>query len=185
MSIYSGKCDVADWFEDYDDEMIRKSNFYISGHIVPLRIDNHHDLSPYYPYLIAVGGRDSSGHSSILLSEESFVDSEEREMLGWKLCDIQKYYRKCKRKRINYNIDEATSQGCLFCSWDNIRRIAEIVGERGEKVTVEDLISEYKIRHPMSELYRKKLFERMIELGWSEKQARYWIWKDRSIGGNT
>lgn len=181
MSRYSGKCDVFDWFGGYDDELIRKSNFYISGHIVPLRINNHHDLAPYYPYLVVIG-TGSNGYQTVRLSEESFVDVEEREKLGWILRDIQKYYRKCKRKRIIYNIDEAISQGCLFSPGDERKRIAEIVGERGEKVTVEDLISEYKIRHPMSEYYRKKLFERMIELGWSEKQAGYWIWKDFSIG---
>lgn len=176
MSAYSGKCDVADWFEDKDDDYIKNSEFYLFGEIVPLRINNQHDLAPYYPYIIIIGGGKDT-RSIVHFSKESFIDSEEKDHLGWRLQNIQKYYRKCKRNKIPYTVEEAVKQCCFFTSTDVDKRIAEVVGEHGNKVTVEDLIEEYKIRLSTSEYYRERLLERMIELGWDKSKAEFWIWK--------
>ena len=177
MSRYSGKCDVADWLGDYDDGYIQNLKIFLMDEIVPLRIDNQHDLSPYYPFLVAVGVGDV-----IYLSRESFVDSEEKECLGWMLRGLQKYYRKCKRNKIPYKSEEAISQSCLFFSDEISLKIAKAVEECGNKLTVEDLIDKYGVRSPIHEHYRKTLFDKMTELGWSKEQANMWIWKDWKRG---
>lgn len=173
MSLYSGKCDVFDHFGDYDDEKLSQCDIYADDNLVPLRINNQHDLAPYYPYIVVF----SSG-KDVYLSHESYVDTEERRCIKWRLEDIQKYYRKCKRNKIPYSIEEAIRQLCIFTQTEIDIKIAEIVGERGDKVTAEDLIEEYGIRCKMQEYYRKQLLDTMIELGWDERKARYWIWKD-------
>ena len=73
MSRYSGKCDVADWLGDYDDGYIQNIKIFLMDEIIPLRIDNQHDLSPYYPFLVAVGAVNKEGSHVIYLSRESFV----------------------------------------------------------------------------------------------------------------
>ena len=52
------------------------------------------------------------------------------------------------------------------------QEIAKRVAEDGEKATI-DGIHDY-----MHELYRNKLLEEMIRLGWDRRVAKYWIWKD-------
>ena len=177
ISIYSGKADVADWFDDCDNEYLKNSELYLSGQIVPLKIENQHDLAPYYPYLVVIGcGKDN--HAVVHFSEKSFVDSEEEERLSWRLRDIQKYYRKCKKNKIPYTVENAISQACLFTVSENDRKIAEIVGQHGNRVTVHDLIYKYRIHSPLHEHYRKELLDEMVRLGWDERQAKLWIWKD-------
>ena len=171
MSMYSGKCDVADCYDDKSDGYLRKSNFYLGNNIVPLRINNQHDLAPYYPYLVAMSYSDGN-MSFIHLSSESFIDAEEKEHLGWILKDFQKYYRKCKRKKISYIEDEAIAKCCWRSPTNIDREIAKRVGEHGDKATIDGL------HDNIHEYYRNRLFEKMVELGWDEKTADYWIWKD-------
>ena len=89
MSVYSGKADLFDNLGDATDEKLQNSNIYIGDNIIPLRINNQHDLAPYYPYLVAVGSW-SDGHAEIHLSTESFIDTDERESLTWKLEDVKR-----------------------------------------------------------------------------------------------
>ena len=171
MSMYSGRCDVADCYDDKSDEYLQKSNFYIGEDIVPLRINNQHDLAPYYPYLVAVAGSDGT-RSTISMSTESYIDIEEREHLDWKLRDLQKYRRKCKRNKVPYVEEEALKKTILFEPTDVDREIARRVGQYGDKATIDGL------HDSLHEYYRNRLFEKMVELGWDKKTADYWIWKD-------
>ena len=47
-----------------------------------------------------------------------------------------------------------------------------VLEKDGDKATI-DGIHDY-----MHELYRKKLLDEMVRLGWDEGLATYWIWKD-------
>ena len=173
MSRYSGKCDVYDHLGDATDERLRdNTNIYISDNPIPLRINNQHDLAPYYPYLIGIGSW-SDGHAELRLSTESFIDAEEREHLNWKLDDAKRYWRKCKRHKIPYDIEEAIKK-ISFIGVPNAieREIAERVAKHGEKATIDGL------HDFMHEHYRKDLLEEMVRLGWDKRKAKFWIWKD-------
>lgn len=171
MSMYSGKCDVADCYDDKSDEYLQMSDFYLGEQIVPLRINNQHDLAPYYPYLVAVAGSDGT-RSTVSISTESYIDREEREHLEWKLRDLQRYYRKCRRKKIPFLEEEALKNTMLFDPTDVDREIAHRVRLYGDNATINGL------HDSLHEHYRNRLFKKMVELGWDEKTTDYWIWKD-------
>lgn len=172
ISEYSGKADLFDHFGDATDEELQHANIYIGDNIVPLRINNQHDLAPYYPYIISMGGW-SKGYAEIHLSSESFIDEEEREHLTWKLEDVKRYWRSCKRKKIPYDIEKATQLISFFGTPNGVEQeIAERVAKSGDKATIDGL-HDY-----MHEYYRKKLLEEMVRLGWDKRHAKFWIWKD-------
>ena len=80
ISIFSGKCDLYDYLGDATDEELQNANIYIGDNVIPLRINNQHDLAPYYPYLIGIGGW-GDGHCNLRISTMSFIDEEERDHL--------------------------------------------------------------------------------------------------------
>lgn len=163
---------MFDHLGDATDEKLQNSNIYIGDNPIPLRINNQHDLAPYYPYLIGIGGW-GDGHYNLRISTMSFIDEEERDHLTWKLNDVKRYWRSCKRKKIPYDIEKATQLISFFGMPNGIEQeIAERVEKDGDKATI-DGIHDY-----MHELYRNKLLEEMIRLGWDKRVAKYWIWKD-------
>lgn len=175
MSIYSGKCDVADHLSDATDEYLQNANIYIGDNIIPLRINNQHDLAPYYPYIIWFGGW-GDGKAELHISTESYIDTNERDHLTWKLNDAKRYWRRCRRKKITYNANEA-AQSISFLQepGDLEREIARRVEADGDKATIEGLHDE------IHEYYRKELLKEMLRLGWDKRRARLWIWKDWSV----
>lgn len=86
---------------------------------------------------------------------------------------MKRYWRSCKRKKIPYDTEKATQVISFFGMPNGIEQeIAERVKKDGDKATI-DGIHDY-----MHELYRNKLLEEMIRLGWDKRVAKYWIWKD-------
>ena len=152
-------------------------DIYLGDNPVPLRINSQHDLAPYYPYIVVLGGW-ADGRGVFRLTERSFVDTEEEEHLNWKLRDFKKYRRRCKRNKVEYDEEQALKAICWFPPTDVDREIAHRVGVFGEKATIVGL------NDPIHEYYRSELFSKMIELGWDERRARYWIWKDWTIVQN-
>lgn len=115
----------------------------------------------------------SKGYAEIHISKESYIDEEERDHLQWKLNDVKRYWRSCKRKKIPYDIEKATQIISFFGMSNGIEQeIARRVEKDGDKATI-DGIHDY-----MHEYYRNKLLEEMIRLGWDKRVAKYWIWKD-------
>ena len=82
MSKFSGKCDCYDYFCGKDDEYIKNSDIYIGRNPVPLRIESHYSLAPYYPFIVGLACF-THGNATVHLSEESYVDVSEAEHLGW------------------------------------------------------------------------------------------------------
>ncbi len=189
MSIFSGKCDLYDHYlmicvddnttEDEINERISKSTFHIrtkDNKKHRLDIHNIHDLIPYYPYLISIGGFSKEEGDNITLSSESFVDYEERQMLDIYLYDILKYARKCKREK-----KELTKEDILKHIWisDNSLsdKITTIALEKGVKATLKDLY-DANIHTRIAEYYRNKLYETMVSSGYSEIESYYWCFGD-------
>ena len=173
MSRFSGKCDICDIYGDYSDEQLRKSEFYIGRNPVPLRITSQHDLVPYYPHLIRMSTcRD--GVATVIMTDESFIDSEEKQHLNLKMERFKKYRRKCKRNKIPYEVEEAVKAVLFFpeSASDLDYEIARRVGEMGDRATIEGL------HDNLHEYFRRELYREMLDLGWTEMKAQWWIWRD-------
>lgn len=118
------------------------------------------DLIPYYPYLISFASCDNtdSRNSVVCLTSESFVDREERENLEFKLKEILRIYNRCKRKKIEFNVDDVVEQVC-WMGWNKVAvaELANRVKEKGKKATIDG------IHLTMHERYRQELVDEMIK----------------------
>lgn len=163
-------------FEDFIDmekDHIDKLKIYLSGHnLIPLAIKEPKDLIPYYPYLIGMSTRTKDGDMVVHLSEESYIDREEREHLGWRMDEIKKYYRKCKRKFQEFNKEEALSKVWFYGENppDYIVEMVNRVATDGNKATIDDL------HDPMHEHMRKLHYDLMVEAGWDSDLAYMWVY---------
>ena len=50
------------------------------------------------------------GRNKIILSSDSFIDKEEKEWLEWKIEDVFRYWRKCKRKKELFTAEKFLNQ---------------------------------------------------------------------------
>lgn len=162
---------MFDFFGDYTDEQLQQCSFFIEDNPVPLRINNQHDLAPYYPHIMIMGSGEN-GVWNCQITSHSFVDYEEEERLNWRLQDFKKYRKKCKRNKIPYIESEAIKECFYLQPTDVDKEIAHRVGLYGDKATINGL------RIEIYEICRNELLNEMVRLGWDERKARYWIWKD-------
>ncbi len=91
ISKFTGKCDFCDsvengWFNPKTDDL------YVNG-IGPLRINTWEDCIPYYTHIVGASG----GHSTSLGSE-SWITTEEKQILEWRQKSAVKIFNKYKRK---------------------------------------------------------------------------------------
>lgn len=160
MSKFSGKCDFADHIEIFGVESILNSKVYVNG-IGPLKFESEKDMIPYYPYIIWTSYI-SKEDGVIHLSRKSFIDSEDEEHVSWYLNDVLRVYKKCKRKKIDFTIDEIHKMigDWSFTNWKNYYiEIYDRVCKNGIKADVHDLHS------PMSNIYRTSLIEVAEQFG--------------------
>lgn len=181
MSKFSGKCDFCDhlWISaKTDDEAFNKFNgtkLYISQPLpdgfdfkkaledkvnIPetyykkVKYSSIRDLVPLYPYLISMSYCDNtdSHNSVVILSSESFVDREEQEHLEYYLKDLLRVYNRCKRKKIEFNVEEAVKE-VYWGKWykDIMLELANRVKEKGKKASIDG------IHLPTQEHYRQEL----------------------------
>lgn len=160
MSQFSGKCDFYDHLliMGYSDRDIQdKLEVYIGNRRLKFRTMT--DLIPYYPYLIYTSVYNNTlGKCVVTLSKESFVDSEEREILEYYLKYLLRIYKRCKRKKETFNIDEAVKMvSILGIRNDHIVELATRVSKHGNKANIDGIHIESK------DWYRRKLIEVMIQ----------------------
>lgn len=149
MSRWSGKADLADWIDIRDDMdyILNKTTYYVGYHNYenhnPLPVGSIRSLMPYYPHIVILGACNQD-HSTVVLTEHSYVDDEESEHLKWILSDIQAYRRRCKRNKIEwteesawdyYNVHNVFANSKEDVAKDIIHRVAEC----GEHASIEGL----------------------------------------------
>lgn len=172
MSMYTGKFDFADRISSYNslEEALKKTKIYAFGHdLVPLAMKEPKDLVAYYPYLVGIAVGNKEGYQSIHLSSESYIDTSERERLEWILRDAIKYYRKCKRKKEPFVVEECLKKVCFFDQKDYKQQVVERVAKDGEKADIEG------IHIPMFDYGRRLWYKDLVEAGWDEMQAGMWV----------
>mgnify|MGYP003298753590 CR=1 FL=1 len=108
MSIFSGKCDLYDGLvmigkmtdeSDFSKLELRKYTELSKLNLETFTFENLEqinvtcikDLIPYYPFLECISCF-SDGYKRIIISERSFIDSEEEEWLLTKVKYIIRYY---------------------------------------------------------------------------------------------
>lgn len=124
----------------------------------PLHIEKMEDLIPFYPHIIGSASYNNVERKAIIhLSSESWVDYEERDSLEFKLKKLLTIYNRCKRKKIEFNVDEAVKE-VTWNGWNEepYRELANRVKENGKKATIDG------IHLKMHEHYRKELVEEMF-----------------------
>ena len=165
--------DVYDVIGDKTDDYLLDSNIYVGDSLIPLRIGGQYDLAPYYPYLVS-SVLWAQNCCDIRFSAESYIDIREREGLTWKLDKVKNYWRTCKQKKEQYDIESAIHEIVFLGESDGDEYdIANRVYLDGENADIDGL------HDIVCECYREKLFKEMIWLGWDDKAAETWIWKGR------
>ena len=167
MSKYSGKCDFYDHIEMCkNEEEVLNTKIYIGNSETPLNIHSMVDLIPYYPHIIYLGVY--NGENNIVrLTEKPYTDIEEEEHLQFYLDTILRYYRKCKRKKEEFNVETAIENLRWISCKDVIRTLAERVKKDGKKATYEGL------HLPFEDYYRKELVNEMLKNGLDPKEYGY------------
>lgn len=184
MSKFSGKCDFYDGFvaiacdgdEEKLNEKIKRLKLYVQGsdgreHLV--KSDTIKDIVKYYPYLKVMSyGNNKDGKYVVVLSSDSFIDQEEAEFLEWRIRDCLKYWRKCKRNKVDFDVTEFLNSCYISRHGDDAMvEIAKRVKEHGDKATFDG------IHLPMHEHFRKEWFKELVSLGYTEYEAFRWVYK--------
>lgn len=164
ISRYSGKCDWCDTLEIHEytlKELQNNVKIYVGNSEEPLYIEKMEDTIPYYPYIIGSAWFDNAERKAVIhLSSESFIDSEERKFLESELKNILKIYNRCKRNKIEFNVEEALKE-IVWGDWNKeaYLELANRVKEKGKRATIDN------IHLTMHEYYRKELVNEMLKHG--------------------
>lgn len=187
MSRYSGRCDFNDHLfmgaENEEDafekfkgtklyivrplpkklnlDKIFKQNINIAEtYYKKVKYNSIKDLIPLYPYIISFCSIDNtnSNNSVVWLSMKPFTDTEEEEILGFYLEDLIKIYNKCKRNKIEFDVDNAVNTVCFQGHNKNvITELANRVKEHGKRAKIDGIHTD------THEYYRQKLVDEMIK----------------------
>lgn len=182
MSKFSGKCDFYDVFVDIGadgdekkiEENLKKLKLYVigkDGRNHRVKSDTIQDIAKYYPYLEFFSFGDSDGNRVIVLSSDSFIDIEERQHKQWYIDDVFKYKRKCKRNKQPFTADGFFGKYTWRTKSEALIEIVNRIIDKGDKAEFDD------IHLPMWEYFRKRWYEELIRLGYSEYEAYNWCFK--------
>lgn len=110
ISKFTGKCDFFDTccVIRNPQEIIEKSKIYLGDARVMIKEEK--DLIPYCTHLVASASYNKECGNVIHLSRDSFINSEEREHLSWKIRDIISAFRKAKKEKVEVTLDYIKSQ---------------------------------------------------------------------------
>ena len=182
MSQFSGKCDFYDTFieiafkgdENQIEENIKRLKLHIYGaddRVHRIQVDTIKDLVKYYPYISATHTGSKEGDIYYELSSDSFIDEEEAESKEWKINDLMKYWHKCKRKKIPFTVDGCMKEFKWWYDKEGLRKMAELIVADGDKANFDN------VHFSLWEGYRKKWFEEMVRVGYTEREAFCWVYK--------
>lgn len=183
MSKFCGKCDVYDSFiaiqemddtSDWSKVSIFQCDEDLNKH--DLNIKSYKDLVPYFPHLVQYSSS-RDGEVVACITNKSFVDMENEERINGIYYRAKRYYNRCKRKGIDFDIEEALKHVCFSSFGNDLERE---VCERVKKhpYAKNDLTGLY---YSFYEHYKEALMLEMLKSGYTEKQARKWCYEGVKI----
>lgn len=165
MSKWSGKCDCYDTLiaiHNYTlEELQNDVVIYVGANTEPLHIEKMSDLIPFYPYIICSSFHDNKERKAVIhLTSESYVDREERNSLEFMLKELLRIYNRCKRKKIEFNAEDAIKE-VVWNGWNEeaYRELAGRIKLYGKKATTNG------VHLKMHEIYRQELVDEMLKNG--------------------
>lgn len=170
MGEMCGKCSFEDDIDIFGLEYILNSNIYVGRNIIPLKFTCYKDLIPYFAYIVSVGNYDNKSASSIRLSNESYVDIQERESLELYKRECVRYINKCKRNKEKIDLNHFDTKYNQYCK-DIYKEIIIRLVDKPKEFTLNG------IHTKMAERYRKLLYDKMIKYGYDEQITKRWVYK--------
>lgn len=164
ISRYSGCCDWRDTLEIHEytlEELQNNVKVHIGNSPKPLHIEKMEDLIPFYPYVVSSAGFNNVERTAtIFLTSKSYVDIQEEEFFKHRLERLLKIYNRCKRKKVEFDVDAAVKELC-WNSWSEepCRELANRVKEHGKKASIDG------IHLNGFDYYRRLLVEEMLKNG--------------------
>lgn len=105
-------------------EIIEKSKIYLGDARVMIKEEK--DLIPYYTHLVASACYNKESGNVIHLSRDSFINSQEREFLAWKIRDVISAFRKAKKENVEVTLDYLKSKRYYLGDTENFIWLALI-----------------------------------------------------------
>ncbi len=128
------------------------------------------DLLPYAAFIVGMAYGNHDGTYICYIGGKSFIDEEEEEHFTWYLKQIQRLYKRCKRKKIEFTEEYVLEQLSWVIDKDIIKTLFYRVKEHPYSANVEGL------HDNLHQYYRKKLEEDMIKTGYTPEQAYEWVY---------
>ena len=144
MSKYSGRSDFFDslMIYNYTEEQLKNNvKVYVGNSYIPLKIESYKTLILYYPHLICSSYHNNKEGSAIYhITAESSVDRNEKEILEVYLDRIIEFYDKCKRKKVEFKVEDAI-KNAYFIEWnkEQVIEIAKRVELHGKKANIDGI----------------------------------------------
>ena len=186
MSKYCGKCDlwdllvmireVNDETTDWDKIKIYQINddstFDENGwnNVELLDIKCLKDLLPYAAYIVnmASWGKD---YCIVYIGTESYAQQMERKRIEWAVRDLKCIYRKYKRKKIDFNVDDMLRE--IWNPSELDKQVAQRIMEHPTSFKTDGL------KVLICEYYKANLYDDMIKEGYSENEAYEWCYNNK------
>lgn len=110
MSRFTGKCD---FFDDCEmirtpEEIVGRSDIYLGDAKVEIKTSK--DLIPYYTHIVSSASYNKDEGNTINLSKESFIDTEEKGFMVWRIIDAIKIARKAKKEKKSFDLNYLKSE---------------------------------------------------------------------------
>ena len=114
ISKWTGKCDFADDCEMIrtPEEIVERSDIYLGDAKVEIKTPK--DLIPYYTHIVASACYNKDEGNTINLSKESFIDSEEKDFMAWRIMDAIKLARKAKKEKKSFDLNYLKSESLIL-----------------------------------------------------------------------
>lgn len=174
MSKFTGKCDFYDQIEVCGIDSVLNADIEIGNKHIQLK--SLKECALYYPNIISMSCA-SNDHSYIKLTDDAWFNIEEKRNLKIEMEWVKKEYRRCKRKKEEFVIDDVYEKifNYSFTNEEKVRReIIKRVKEYGNKANIDGLHFSYYLQY-----YRKEYYNELISLGYDEKFAHQWAYEER------
>lgn len=90
------------------DEIVERSDIYLGDAKVEIKTSK--DLIPYYTHIVSSASYNKDEGNTINLSKESFIDTEEKDFMVWRIMDAIKLARKAKKEKKPFDLNYLKSE---------------------------------------------------------------------------